>query len=806
MKPQNVLIGANGRVKLCDFGFARALTSSTIMCTSIKGTPLYMSPELVQEQPYDSSSDIWSLGVILYELYYGQPPFYTNSILTLINQIVKDPVKYPGEISRDFKSFLQGLLQKDPRKRLNWPNLLNHPFVRESDGDRQAQRDELRYYSSCGGSKGPRQRLEDLMAARQNKQSMDVSTTPTRVSSEVKVSSKGSISNGSKYDGRNSIEDLPFFKATVLRDEQEQLQTDEYKKRILIIRDYLESKRTHTQSSKAINISTPIAPSVQNIPINSSTTPSYLTSLEPKKINFSPFVDSSIRPKESELQDSNNNINSYNSKTNSNSSKAFVGIYQSQDTQLNEQSSSAKSNLSSASAHGPYAGPSDLVSQYWDRTYQSLSTAGTDRARLLTLQPTSTIFTSELASVSHAYHRQLSQLSLSPRADILLQSENFLHLHRLTLLSVQSATLILESVYRVLTATSTSTNNTTDTTDMDSKIIENNAIQIFLSLCPMSESLLSIGYQLDELTQKVTAEPSSQTYMCITQPTVTLNELSSQSVSFIINTLQIAAHLARSSDLMCTRLTPLFPSVQLVSLLIHKNASIRAKCCNLIGNMCRHNDKFYSVLIESVSPSIHQLSSFQSHIQRNVSSSIKHNMKSNHMSSSDNSKNNNNTVLVVELLCTCCNDPDPITRKFASFALGNAAFYSDVLYRHLISSVPFLKSCLGDEDGKSRANAAGAIGNLVRNSGYLESTLAELNVPERLLTMALIDTDLAAQRNAIFSLGTMAVYPACRARILAYSSPIVDDVIRIVLDTAQAEDTVKYVLRLQKKLQILVHR
>ena len=52
MKPQNILIGANGVVKLCDFGFARAMSSNTVMLTSIKGTPLYMAPELVQEMPY----------------------------------------------------------------------------------------------------------------------------------------------------------------------------------------------------------------------------------------------------------------------------------------------------------------------------------------------------------------------------------------------------------------------------------------------------------------------------------------------------------------------------------------------------------------------------------------------------------------------------------------------------------------------------------------------------------------------------------------------------------------------------------
>lgn len=53
MKPQNILIGSHGTVKLCDFGFARAMSCNTMVLTSIKGTPLYMAPELVQEQPYN---------------------------------------------------------------------------------------------------------------------------------------------------------------------------------------------------------------------------------------------------------------------------------------------------------------------------------------------------------------------------------------------------------------------------------------------------------------------------------------------------------------------------------------------------------------------------------------------------------------------------------------------------------------------------------------------------------------------------------------------------------------------------------
>ncbi|XP_020232870.1 serine/threonine-protein kinase TIO [Cajanus cajan] len=142
MKPQNILIGAGSVVKLCDFGFARAMSTNTVVLRSIKGTPLYMAPELVREQPYNHTVDLWSLGVILYELFVGQPPFYTNSVYALIRHIVKDPVKYPDRMSANFKSFLKGLLNKAPESRLTWPALLEHPFVKETSDELEAR--ELR--------------------------------------------------------------------------------------------------------------------------------------------------------------------------------------------------------------------------------------------------------------------------------------------------------------------------------------------------------------------------------------------------------------------------------------------------------------------------------------------------------------------------------------------------------------------------------------------------------------------------------------------------------------------------------------
>lgn len=129
LKPQNILLDIKNHAKLCDFGFARNMSTGTHVLTSIKGTPLYMAPELIDEQPYDYTADLWSLGCIIYEMLMGTPPFSTNSILHLIRLITHEQIQWPTFHSESCISFLKGLLQKNPTKRITWDEILNHPFV-----------------------------------------------------------------------------------------------------------------------------------------------------------------------------------------------------------------------------------------------------------------------------------------------------------------------------------------------------------------------------------------------------------------------------------------------------------------------------------------------------------------------------------------------------------------------------------------------------------------------------------------------------------------------------------------------------
>lgn len=116
---------------LADFGFSRQMSASTVMLTSIKGTPLYLAPEIFTDHAYEYKADLWGLGVMLYELAAGAPPFYANSLPALMGIIMSEAPKFPAHFSPAFVSFLSGLLVRDPARRAGWPELLHHPWVAE---------------------------------------------------------------------------------------------------------------------------------------------------------------------------------------------------------------------------------------------------------------------------------------------------------------------------------------------------------------------------------------------------------------------------------------------------------------------------------------------------------------------------------------------------------------------------------------------------------------------------------------------------------------------------------------------------
>ncbi|MFO7975656.1 MAG: SUMF1/EgtB/PvdO family nonheme iron enzyme, partial [Candidatus Hydrogenedentota bacterium] len=103
IKPQNIMIDRAGRVKVMDFGLARAVQASTQLTAqgTRLGTPMYMSPEQCQGKDIDGRTDIYSLGVTLYEMLAGRPPFEADTPLALMYQITHEPMLPVEEFNSD---------------------------------------------------------------------------------------------------------------------------------------------------------------------------------------------------------------------------------------------------------------------------------------------------------------------------------------------------------------------------------------------------------------------------------------------------------------------------------------------------------------------------------------------------------------------------------------------------------------------------------------------------------------------------------------------------------------------------------
>ncbi|CAF1052630.1 unnamed protein product [Adineta steineri] len=132
LKPENILLTSIDKpiLKIADFGVAQYIGRRG--STSIRGTLLYMAPEILSSLPYDNRVDLWSVGVILYECLFGRPPFVCSSVDELIGEIKSNiPIDIPNDtrISSECRDLLEGLLQRDPNKRISFKDFFRHPFI-----------------------------------------------------------------------------------------------------------------------------------------------------------------------------------------------------------------------------------------------------------------------------------------------------------------------------------------------------------------------------------------------------------------------------------------------------------------------------------------------------------------------------------------------------------------------------------------------------------------------------------------------------------------------------------------------------
>ncbi|KAI3677794.1 hypothetical protein L6452_37064 [Arctium lappa] len=117
LKPENILLDADGHALLTDFGLAKEFDANA-RSNSLCGTVEYMSPEIILGKGHDKAADWWSVGILLYEMLTGQPPFCGGNREKIQQKIVKEKMKLPAFLSSEAHSLLKALLQKDASKRL----------------------------------------------------------------------------------------------------------------------------------------------------------------------------------------------------------------------------------------------------------------------------------------------------------------------------------------------------------------------------------------------------------------------------------------------------------------------------------------------------------------------------------------------------------------------------------------------------------------------------------------------------------------------------------------------------------------
>ncbi|OWZ01077.1 Protein kinase, partial [Phytophthora megakarya] len=238
----------------------------------------------------------------------------------------------------------------------------------------------------------------------------------------------------------------------------------------------------------------------------------------------------------------------------------------------------------------------------------------------------------------------------------------------------------------------------------------------------------------------------------------------SYSPSLLIDTLLIVSQLARSSQTNYDCILKADLLTEFYELMQHPESMVRAKALNCIGNLCRHSTLFYEHFISPLDKK-------------------------------------SNTILggIIRGL----SDPDNYVRRFACFAIGNAAFHNDDLYDALRPAIPLLVQNLHSDEDKTRSNAGGALGNLVRNSDELCKDLCTHEAPWELFELAMTETSTASRRIVLFSLGNFCVYPECFDFLIEAEPTFVDELEHLYDEVVADEVSRRNIRRIIAKIEAL---
>ncbi|KAJ0400004.1 hypothetical protein ATCC90586_004801 [Pythium insidiosum] len=153
LKPENIMLDVDGHVKLADFGLAKEGIMSELDGTyTMCGTPEYLPPEILNRKGHGSAVDWWNLGMVLYEMLTGRPPWYTQDREELFTRLREAELEFPDGLSVEAMDLIQGLLTRDPALRLGARDpreLTFHPFFADIDWSLLYHRQVQPLYRPC---------------------------------------------------------------------------------------------------------------------------------------------------------------------------------------------------------------------------------------------------------------------------------------------------------------------------------------------------------------------------------------------------------------------------------------------------------------------------------------------------------------------------------------------------------------------------------------------------------------------------------------------------------------------------------
>ena len=296
IKCLNLFLSKDHHVKIGDLGVSTITSLGGMHCTRV-GTPLYLSPELVKQIPYDYKTDIWSFGCSLYHLASLDPPFTGNNLIVLGNNIVKGrPKELPGFYSNELKDFIGKMLTKKPEKRPSAKdaknmipkNIMENIII----ANKNKEEIKVRPFSSLGKRKNNDSNINENVKTNNNINNNPRNKSVIEISN---ISNNENLISNNKNEGIEKINDNIIFNhdKDIIKEEKKEKENITNKENNInkIVKIKNELKNEMKKERKDTNI----------ISINRENIKMHLDDKNNENININEISDKNIKRKNSNL-------------------------------------------------------------------------------------------------------------------------------------------------------------------------------------------------------------------------------------------------------------------------------------------------------------------------------------------------------------------------------------------------------------------------------------------------------------------------------------------------------------------------